>query len=122
MVSEAEKRKCPSLINNFLSILKDLGSDEESGKDWSDLEREAAEEDRNNDYATDDKRNGKFESKKHSKSSKHRYADCFGYPSSQSLLILFSVMSTNTIQQESPLFSIYLITLPHHAHTQSSRA
>ncbi|XP_058830141.1 FACT complex subunit spt16 isoform X1 [Topomyia yanbarensis] len=27
----------------------DLGSDEESGKDWSDLEREAAEEDRNRD-------------------------------------------------------------------------
>lgn len=25
----------------------ELGSDEESGKDWSDLEREAAEEDRN---------------------------------------------------------------------------
>jgi len=63
----------------FLTILvlifpEDLGSDEESGKDWSDLEREAAEEDRNHDYATDDKpRNGKFESKKHGKSSKHRY-------------------------------------------------
>ncbi|XP_055626889.1 FACT complex subunit spt16 isoform X2 [Toxorhynchites rutilus septentrionalis] len=28
---------------------EDLGSDEESGKDWSDLEREAAEEDRNRD-------------------------------------------------------------------------
>lgn len=26
-----------------------MGSDEESGKDWSDLEREAAEEDRNHD-------------------------------------------------------------------------
>ncbi|XP_017060007.1 FACT complex subunit spt16 isoform X2 [Drosophila ficusphila] len=51
---------------------EDLGSDEESGKDWSDLEREAAEEDRNHDYATDDKpRNGKFDSKKHNKSSKH---------------------------------------------------
>ncbi|KAH8274963.1 hypothetical protein KR018_003444 [Drosophila ironensis] len=50
---------------------EDLGSDEESGKDWSDLEREAAEEDRNHDYNTDDKRNGKFESKKHGKSSKH---------------------------------------------------
>ncbi|KQS43125.1 FACT complex subunit spt16 isoform X2 [Drosophila erecta] len=51
---------------------EDLGSDEESGKDWSDLEREAAEEDRNHDYATDDKpRNGKFDSKKHGKSSKH---------------------------------------------------
>jgi len=53
---------------------EDLGSDEESGKDWSDLEREAAEEDRNHDYAADDKpRNGKFDSKKHGKSSKHRY-------------------------------------------------
>ncbi|KPU77615.1 uncharacterized protein Dana_GF24952, isoform B [Drosophila ananassae] len=50
---------------------EDLGSDEESGKDWSDLEREAAEEDRNHDYNTDDKRNGKYESKKHNKSSKH---------------------------------------------------
>ncbi|KMY96971.1 FACT complex subunit spt16 isoform X2 [Drosophila simulans] len=51
---------------------EDLGSDEESGKDWSDLEREAAEEDRNHDYAADDKpRNGKFDSKKHGKSSKH---------------------------------------------------
>lgn len=27
----------------------ELGSDEESGKDWSDLEKEAAEEDRNHD-------------------------------------------------------------------------
>lgn len=30
---------------NFCS--SDLGSEEESGKDWSDLEREAAEEDKN---------------------------------------------------------------------------
>ncbi|EDW79049.1 uncharacterized protein Dwil_GK10599, isoform A [Drosophila willistoni] len=50
---------------------EDLGSDEESGKDWSDLEREAAEEDRNHDYQTEDKRNGKFETKKTSKHSKH---------------------------------------------------
>lgn len=52
---------------------KDLGSDEESGKDWSDLEREAAEEDRNHEYSgpPDAKSNGKHHSK-HSKSSKHR--------------------------------------------------
>lgn len=50
----------------------ELGSDEESGKDWSDLEREAAEEDRNQEY-TGEKPNGKtYETKKHSKSSKNR--------------------------------------------------
>lgn len=32
-------------------ILSELGSEEESGKDWSDLEREAAEEDNKDDYA-----------------------------------------------------------------------
>ncbi|KAI8126369.1 FACT complex subunit spt16 [Lucilia cuprina] len=49
----------------------ELGSDEESGKDWSDLEREAAEEDRNHEYSgSDPKSNGKHHSK-HSKSSKH---------------------------------------------------
>ncbi|XP_011204626.2 FACT complex subunit spt16 isoform X1 [Bactrocera dorsalis] len=54
---------------------EELGSDEESGKDWSDLEREAAEEDRNQEY-TDDKPNGKhYDSKKHSKSSKHSRRD-----------------------------------------------
>ncbi|XP_053955465.1 FACT complex subunit spt16 isoform X1 [Anastrepha ludens] len=54
---------------------EELGTDEESGKDWSDLEREAAEEDRNQEY-TDDKPNGKsFDSKKHSKSSKHSRRD-----------------------------------------------
>lgn len=80
-----------------------MGSDEESGKDWSDLEREAAEEDRNNDYATDDKRNGKFESKKHNKSSKHRYAECDPFQISiRCLLILLSVI--NTIQQSSLLY------------------
>ncbi|XP_030372702.1 FACT complex subunit spt16 isoform X2 [Scaptodrosophila lebanonensis] len=62
----------------------DLGSDEESGKDWSDLEREAAEEDRNHDYNTDDKRNGKFESKKQSKSSKHSRRDRMEQRSSHS--------------------------------------
>ncbi|XP_013114193.1 FACT complex subunit spt16 isoform X1 [Stomoxys calcitrans] len=55
---------------------EELGSDEESGKDWSDLEREAAEEDRNRDYEDVDtgKHNGKHHSK-HSKSSKHSRRD-----------------------------------------------
>lgn len=35
------------------SASEDLGSDEESGKDWSDLEREAAEEDRERHYDED---------------------------------------------------------------------
>lgn len=57
-------------------IILELGSDEESGKDWSDLEREAAEEDRNHEYS-EPKSNGKHHHhSKHSKSSKHRY---FGY-------------------------------------------
>ncbi|KAJ3655182.1 hypothetical protein Zmor_014319 [Zophobas morio] len=44
----------------------DLGSDEESGKDWSDLEREAAEEDRERTF------DETFDRKKaHHKSSKH---------------------------------------------------
>uniref|UniRef100_U5EVZ2 FACT complex subunit n=1 Tax=Corethrella appendiculata TaxID=1370023 RepID=U5EVZ2_9DIPT len=49
---------------------EDLGSEEESGKDWSDLEREAAEEDRNRDNDID-----KYDKKSSSKSSsrdKHR--------------------------------------------------
>lgn len=33
------------MISKF--IIEELGSEEESGKDWSDLEREAAEEDKN---------------------------------------------------------------------------
>lgn len=60
------------LHNIFLVSLAELGSDEESGKDWSDLEREAAEEDRNHEYSgPEPKSNGKHHSK-HSKSSKHR--------------------------------------------------
>lgn len=60
---------------------EDLGSDEESGKDWSDLEREAAEEDRernyDDDYRKDKHKRGKeiFSSSrdkhKSSSSSKH---------------------------------------------------
>jgi len=34
-----------------MKIISELGSEEESGKDWSDLEREAAEEDNKDDYA-----------------------------------------------------------------------
>ncbi|XP_055534629.1 FACT complex subunit spt16 isoform X2 [Wyeomyia smithii] len=43
---------------------EDLGSEEESGKDWSDLEREAAEEDRNRD-------NDDFDDSRHSKKRSH---------------------------------------------------
>lgn len=57
------KRKgkvCESVTNDFFLLLfsfVDLGSDEESGKDWSDLEREAAEEDRNREKDDYDDRN-----------------------------------------------------------------
>lgn len=61
---------------------EELGSSDESGKDWSDLEREAAEEDRergddyNDDY-TRGKRKGRgggdhYDSPKKSKHDKHR--------------------------------------------------
>lgn len=46
-----------------------MDSEEESGMDWSDLEREAEEEDRNHDIASSAKQNGKHHSK-HSKHSK----------------------------------------------------
>lgn len=54
---------------------EDLGSDEESGKDWSDLEREAAEEDRNRDK--DDYVEDRHSSKKrsHHSSSKSSSRD-----------------------------------------------
>lgn len=61
----------------MLSIA-DLGSDEESGKDWSDLEREAAEDDAN--YSN--KHEDSFAQKKkpihdrrdkHKSSKNHRY-------------------------------------------------
>ncbi|KAJ8970901.1 hypothetical protein NQ317_009053 [Molorchus minor] len=53
---------------------EELGTDEESGKDWSDLEREAAEEDRERVYQGDEvdrrgKSSGKFPSKDHHKSN-----------------------------------------------------
>ncbi|KAG5683886.1 hypothetical protein PVAND_013146 [Polypedilum vanderplanki] len=54
---------------------EDLGSDEESGKDWSDLEREAAEEDREKERYHDDDKSGHRSkhksSHKSSSSSRH---------------------------------------------------
>lgn len=48
---------------HFLFI--ELGTDEESGKDWSDLEREAAEEDKNHVYKEDGFANNKDGKKVH---------------------------------------------------------
>ena len=66
-------------------FLPELGSDEESGKDWSDLEREAAEEDRN--YNTKEefpiaKTNKPIHDRdrhrdKHKSSKNHRFVSCF---------------------------------------------
>ncbi|XP_055607733.1 FACT complex subunit spt16 isoform X2 [Uranotaenia lowii] len=52
---------------------EDLGSEEESGKDWSDLEREAAEEDRNRerDGYEDDRKHSSSKKSSHNSSSKH---------------------------------------------------
>lgn len=50
---------------------EDLGSDEESGKDWSDLEREAAEEDRLDQQIEDEGGRIKHKSKHSSSKSKH---------------------------------------------------
>lgn len=52
-------------------FLIDLDSEEESGMDWSDLEREAEEEDRNHDIFSGGKQNGKHSSKD-SKNMKHK--------------------------------------------------
>lgn len=53
-------------------MFKELGSEEESGKDWSDLEREAAEEDnnRNNEVFTDARTSSKSK-----KSDRDRHRD-----------------------------------------------
>ncbi|XP_059614643.1 FACT complex subunit spt16 isoform X2 [Phlebotomus argentipes] len=60
---------------------EELGSDEESGKDWSDLEREAAEEDKNNAYRDEErgvkqpaKRDRGRDFDKHKSSSKHSHS------------------------------------------------
>lgn len=62
----------------FLSIFSthiDLGSDEESGKDWSDLEREAAEDDANYSVKHEDafaqKKKPSHDHRDKHKSSKH---------------------------------------------------
>lgn len=53
----------------------ELGSEEESGKDWSDLEREAAEEDNNfnkEDYSSSKNKKGDRGDREKHKSSKSR--------------------------------------------------
>lgn len=63
---------------------EDLGTDEESGKDWSDLEREAAEEDRNREkdgYAEEPrtkKRSHHSSSKSSSRDKHHHHKDKHG--------------------------------------------
>lgn len=47
---------------------EEMGSEEESGKDWSDLEREAAEEDRDRERYGDDKIRTKHKSSSHKSS------------------------------------------------------
>ena len=73
------KEMCVIFPFKLFQIDVDLGSDEESGKDWSDLEREAAEDDAN--YSNKD---DSFERKKksshsdrrdkHKSSKHHRYS------------------------------------------------
>lgn len=68
----------PFIFYSLYVSEEELGSSEESGKDWSDLEREAAEEDKergedrfHDDYNSSKKKKG---SRKHSPSpSKDRY-------------------------------------------------
>lgn len=57
----------------IVAIADELGTDEESGKDWSDLEREAAEEDRN--YTTkEDFPAMKSKKSSHGSSSRDRHS------------------------------------------------
>lgn len=61
-----------------LLSIADLGSEEESGKDWSDLEREAAEDDANYSNKHDDsiaqkKKSSHDRRDKHKNSKNHRY-------------------------------------------------
>lgn len=58
-------------------VSQELGSEEESGKDWSDLEREAAEEDNKDDYAHNSHKSKKSDRDrdrhdKHKSKSSHR--------------------------------------------------
>ena len=57
----------------IIFIFLELGSSEESGKDWSDLEREAAEADKESNKFEDDFRNKKpMSSKERDRYDKHR--------------------------------------------------
>lgn len=70
--------KVISLLDSLLTLIhilddEELGSSEESGKDWSDLEREAAEEDKERGEVFDRGDFGKNKKpSKHSSSSKDR--------------------------------------------------
>lgn len=67
-------------VNEFhFLICTELGSDEESGKDWSDLEREAAEDDANYSTKQEDSYSSKHKKSrnndrrdKHKSSKNHR--------------------------------------------------
>ncbi|EEB10631.1 FACT complex subunit SPT16, putative [Pediculus humanus corporis] len=54
------------------SYASDLGSSEDSGKDWSDLEREAAEADRENDNFEDEYSKGKKRGSSYKEKSSHK--------------------------------------------------
>lgn len=56
-------------ISLTLTFTLELGSEEESGKDWSDLEREAAEEDNKDDYAHNSHKSKKSDRDRHDKHS-----------------------------------------------------
>lgn len=57
-----------------------MGSDEESGKDWSDLEREAAEEDKDRITYEDYKGSGKGTSSKRNGGDNHRRRESHSSP------------------------------------------
>jgi len=64
-----------SNISDEENYSDELGSDESSGKDWSDLEAEAAEDDRNRSDDEDDRSRGrKSGSSKHKSSSRDKYS------------------------------------------------
>lgn len=58
-------------VNEF-GAHTELGSDEESGKDWSDLEREAAEDDANYSTKQEDSYASKKKSRSHDRRDKHK--------------------------------------------------
>lgn len=61
------------IYNTFYAHTQtELGSDEESGKDWSDLEREAAEDDANYSTKQEDTFVGKKKPSGHDRRDKHK--------------------------------------------------